>query len=124
VLGSASSQLQYGDNFNGLGSGKCGKGNPLVDDKSNPIEGRCGYGPRLPLIVVSPWAKQNFVDHSLTDQSSILRFIEDNWGTGQLGNGSTDQIAGSLDTLFDFSEHGSDFVRRQLFLDPDSGAAL
>ena len=30
--------------------------------------GRCGYGPRLPLLVVSPWARRNFVDHSVTDQ--------------------------------------------------------
>src|SRR5439155_24401224 len=42
-------------------------------------EDRCGYGPRLPLLVVSPYAKQNFVDHSVTDQSSILKFVEDNW---------------------------------------------
>src|SRR5207302_5776183 len=34
---------------------------------------RCGYGPRLPLIAVSPWAKSDFVDHTVSDQSSILR---------------------------------------------------
>ena len=58
---------------------------------------RCGYGPRLPLLVVSPFARQNYVDHSITDQSSILRFIEDNWGTGRLGNQSFDAKAGSLE---------------------------
>ena len=42
-------------------------------------QGRCGYGPRLPLLVVSPWARSNYVDHTLTDQSSIIRFVEDNW---------------------------------------------
>lgn len=42
-----------------------------------------GYGPRLPLLIISPFAKTNFVDHSITDQSSILRFIEDNWGLGR-----------------------------------------
>ena len=40
---------------------------------------RCGYGVRLPLLVISPYAKVNYVDHSITDQTSILRFIEDNW---------------------------------------------
>ena len=40
---------------------------------------RCGYGPRLPLLVISPYAKANFIDHKITDQTSILRFIEDNW---------------------------------------------
>ena len=44
------------------------------------IGGRCGYGPRLPFIVISPFAKKNFVDHTITDQSSIIPFIEDNWG--------------------------------------------
>ena len=37
---------------------------------------RCGYGPRLPLLGISPYAKVNFIDHQITDQTSILRFIE------------------------------------------------
>jgi phospholipase C len=65
------------------GPGVCGHGTPLAG-----IEGRCGYGPRQPFVVISPFAKTNFVDHTLTDQSSVLRFIEDNWGTGQIGGGS------------------------------------
>lgn len=64
---------------------------------------RCGYGPRLPLLVISPWARVNFVDHTLTDQSSILRFIEDNWHLGRIGGGSSDALAGSLLGMFDFS---------------------
>ena len=43
-------------------------------------QGRCGYGPRLPFMLVSPWAKTNFVDHTLTDQSSIIAFIEGGFG--------------------------------------------
>ena len=42
---------------------------------------RCGPGPRQPLVVISPYAKKNYVDHTQTDQASILRFIEDNWRT-------------------------------------------
>jgi phospholipase C len=34
---------------------------------------RCGYGPRLPLLVLSPYARSNTVDHAVTDQTSILR---------------------------------------------------
>ncbi|MEJ2059083.1 MAG: alkaline phosphatase family protein [Gammaproteobacteria bacterium] len=79
---------------------------------------RCGYGPRLPLLVISPWAKQNYVDHSVTDQSSILRFIEDNWGLGRIDQ-SFDQKAGSLMGMFDFAHrHGHD---RRLLLDPTTG---
>jgi phospholipase C len=97
------------------GPGVCGHGTPLAG-----IEGRCGYGPRLPLVLISPFARANFVDHTLTDQSSVLRFIEDNWGTGQIGGGSFDQIAGSLLNMFDFKHHGDDGDRR-LILDPTTG---
>jgi phospholipase C len=93
------------------GPGSCG-GTNLV------YQGRCGYGPRLPLLVVSPWAKANYVDHAVTDQSSILRFIEDNWNLGRIGNNSTDAIAGSLLPMFDFSGAGQG---RPLILDPDTG---
>jgi phospholipase C len=67
--------------------------------------GRCGYGPRLPLVVVSPWAKPNFVDSTVIDQTSILRFIEDTFlNHERIGQGSFDAIAGPMDNLFDFSK--------------------
>ncbi|HTQ16366.1 alkaline phosphatase family protein [Mycobacterium sp.] len=81
------------------GPGRCGDAGPA------PIvyQGRCGYGPRLPLLVISPYARANFVDHTLTDQSSILRFVEDNWSTGRIGDHSFDERAGVLTAMFDFS---------------------
>jgi phospholipase C len=79
--------------------------------------GRCGYGPRLPLLVISPWSRQNFVDHTLTDQSSILRFVEDNWHLPRI-TGSFDGMAGSLNKLFDFAEGENN---GKLFLDPVTG---
>jgi len=81
-------------------------------------QARCGFGPRLPLLVVSGFARRNFVDHSLTDQSSILRFAEDNWKVGRLGGGSTDAFTGTLTRLFDFD--GGPRAPR-LFLDPVTG---
>jgi phospholipase C len=67
--------------------------------------GRCACGPRLPLLVISPYARPNFVDHTLTDQTSVLRFIEDNGlGGRRLGAGSFDAIAGSLQNMFDFTQ--------------------
>jgi phospholipase C len=84
------------------------------------IQGRCGYGPRLPLLLISPWANANFVDHGVTDQSSPLRFIEDNWlQSRRLGGGSFDSIAGSVMNLFDFD--GNRGRSRKLFLDPSTG---
>ncbi len=66
--------------------------------------GRCGPGPRLPLLVLSPYARANFVDHHQTEQASILRFIEDNWKVGRIGDFSFDTRAGSLKHLFDFKQ--------------------
>jgi phospholipase C len=82
------------------------------------VPGRCGYGPRQPLLVISPYARQNYVDHQITDQSSVLRFVEDNWSLGRLGNGSTDEKAGTLDGLFDFSGKRK---ASKLILDPITG---
>jgi phospholipase C len=87
---------------------------------SGGYQDRCGYGPRLPLVVISPFAKSNFVDHSTTDQTSVLRFIEDNWGTGRVGNYSFDAKAGSLENLFDFA-HATGAGSRTLLLDPSTG---
>jgi phospholipase C len=95
------------------GAGSCGAGTPL-----GGVQGRCGYGPRLPLLAISPYSKVNFVDHTLADQTSILRFIEDNWGLGRLGGGSFDEIAGPLNNLFDF---GRGPRAGTLVVDPASG---
>jgi phospholipase C len=93
-------------------TGKCGNGTPL-----GGYQDRCGYGPRLPLLVLSPYARQNYVDHAITDQSSILRFIEDNWSLPRIGGGSFDAIAGSINGMFDF-QNPSDV---RLILDPSTG---
>lgn len=88
--------------------------------KAGDHSDKCGYGPRLPLLVISPYAKENFVDHSVTDQSSILKFIEDNWNLGQIPDPeSFDKKAGSLNNMFNFG-HGDRDVDK-LFLDPITG---
>jgi phospholipase C len=78
------------------GSGECGTGTPLAGE-----QGRCGLGPRQPLLVISPWAKSNFVDHTQTDLSSIVKFVEDNWALPRIA-GSFATNAGALDGMFDF----------------------
>jgi len=71
---------------------------------TGPVQGRCGYGPRLPLLVISPWAQKNYIDNTVTDQSSVLRFIEDTFlGSKRIGGGSFDAIAGSLNNMFNFT---------------------
>ena len=101
------------------GTGMCGTGTPLAGQ-----QGRCGLGPRLPLLVISPWAKTNFVDNTLTNQASITKFVEDNWGLPSI-TGSADASSGSLDNMFDFSQNGVGHgARGPLFLDPVTGEPL
>ena len=71
---------------------------------------RCGPGPRLPMLVISPYAKTNFVGHTVVTQPSILKFIEGNWFTGSIGDGSFDATAGNLNTLFDFTQSNNKTV--------------
>jgi phospholipase C len=90
---------------------------------------RCGYGTRLPLIVISPWANSNYVDHSVNDLTSILAFIENNWNLGYIdattpstpGAGSFDRVAGSLAGLFNFTGPPN-FMK--LILDPSTGLVV
>jgi phospholipase C len=92
---------------------------PGVDPTNAHALGRCGYGPRQPLIVISPWSKENFVDHTVTDQTSVLRFIEDNWLGGQrIGQGSFDSLASPINQMFDFSAPRNS---GRLFLNPSTG---
>jgi len=80
-------------------------------------QARCGVGPRQPFLVISPFAKHNFVDSTVTDQSSVVNFIEDNWlGSERIGGGAADAMAGSLDNLFNFGGQND-----RLFLDPSTG---
>ena len=97
------------------GTGLCGRsdGKRLADQS-----GRCGYGPRLPFLLISPWAKHGYVGHTLSDSSSILQFVEGNWGLPRIP-GSFDSIAGSLNSMFDFQQSTND--QSTLFLDPTTG---
>jgi phospholipase C len=105
-----------------VGPGSCGNGNSALPgiDASNPhAQGRCGFGPRLPMMVLSPWAKVNFVDHSLTNQASVITFIEDNWlGGKRLGRGSFDGISNSITGMFDFKSAPR---KHKLFLNEKTG---
>ncbi|MGH3829176.1 MAG: phospholipase C [Pseudonocardiaceae bacterium] len=92
----------------------------ICGSTATPLAGfadRCGHGPRLPLLVISPFARRNFVDHTVTDQTSIIRFVEDNWLSSQrIGGGSFDALAGPLTPMFDFHHDAG-----TLILDPTTG---
>lgn len=83
-----------------------------------------GDGPRIPFIVVSPYARRGYVDHVYSDHASVLKFIERNWGLAPLSPRSRDNLpdpvmgadpyrpmnapaVGDLDSLFDFGSRGA-----------------
>jgi phospholipase C len=82
------------------GPGLCG---PTTKTDATTAD-RCGVGPRTPLLVISPWAKQNYVDNTFTEQASIPKFIEDNWNLGGIGGESADASSGTLMNAFDFNQ--------------------
>ena len=110
---------------NGFQQGKPVPAPMLNGNFGQPAWGRCGYGTRMPLLLVSPFAKRNFVDHTLTDQTSVLRFIEDNWLQGQRiqPGGSFDTIAGTLNNMFDFDDRDEDHPRK-LVLNETTGVVI
>jgi phospholipase C len=103
------------------GTGNCGT--PGVTPEPNglkglPVAGRCGPGTRQPFIVISPFAKKNYVSHVQVTQASIPQFIEDNWLNGErLGGGSFDATTGSITDMFNFKKANA----VTLILDPQFG---
>jgi phospholipase C len=86
------------------GNSVCGTGTQPTGVAGAPVNGRCGPGTRIPFVVISPYAKANYVDHTFIDQASVVRFIEDNWlGSQRLGGGSFDATSGDMRALFNFS---------------------
>jgi phospholipase C len=99
------------------GTGVCGNGTPLKG-----VEDRCGYGERLPFLLISPFARTNYVGHSIADQTSILRFIELNWLNGEhISPASFDHYSGSLMDMFNFSGTPSD---SRVLLNPNTGEVV
>ncbi|SAK60150.1 phosphoesterase family protein [Caballeronia temeraria] len=106
------------------GQGQCtgtGATQPLGIN-GGAVNGRCGPGTRTPFIVVSPYAKVNFVDHTPITQASVVKFIEDNWlGSQRLGGGSFDASAGDIRGMLDLTGAGN---TPAVYLDPSLGTKL
>jgi phospholipase C len=86
--------------------------------------GRCGYSQRLPMLVISPYTRDNYVSNNLTNTTSVVKFIEQNWLHGQTIPGSFDATSGSLDArggLLDFNARPH---FEPLILNPTTGAVV
>ena len=86
--------------------------------------GRCGYSQRLPLVVISPYTKENTVSHNLTNTASVVKFIEDNWLDGERIAGSFDASSGSLDAKGGVLNFDTKPDYTPLILDPTTGAVV
>jgi phospholipase C len=74
----------------------------FYDHVPPPQVDRFGFGMRVPLLTISPYAKPGYIDSQLGEFSSVLRFIEDNWGLSQLTH--RDRDAFNLSYVFDFEQ--------------------
>jgi phospholipase C len=111
------------DQLNGTGRCTSSTATQGVGLTGSTVNGLCGPGTRVPLIVISPWARVNYVDHTSVSQASVVRFIEDNWlGSQRIGQGSKDATAGSIMSMFDFS--GNQGKAPTLYLDTTLGTKL
>jgi phospholipase C len=114
------------DSLNGAGvcisASSAANALPGVSASTLHAQGRCGYGTRLPLLVISPWAGKNALDSTITDQTSITRFIEDTFlASTRIGGGSFDSIAGPITNMFDFSNGAVIPNPNVVVLDPNTG---
>ena len=72
------------------------------DHVAPPVVDRWGPGSRVPAVVISPFARRRFVDHTYYDTTSILKFIETRWKLAPLG--PRDAAANDLTAAFDFTQ--------------------
>lgn len=64
-----------------------------------------GFGPRVPAIVISPYAKPDYVSHYTYEFSSVLKFIEERWSLGHMT--ARDHWADDLRDCFNFNQKPS-----------------
>jgi phospholipase C len=75
------------------------------DHVAPPVVDEWGPGERVPTLIISPWAKRGYVDHTTYDTTSILRLIEWRWNLPPLA--SRDAAANNLLNAFDFAAGGA-----------------
>jgi phospholipase C len=81
----------------------------LYDPVAPPFRDYDGLGFRVPLLVISPYAKKNYVSHVQYETASVLRFAEDLFGLGRLGAADSRATSPAAD-CFDFTRRARAFV--------------
>jgi phospholipase C len=111
-------------------SGQCGP-SPQTTPPLGGEQGRCGFGPRQPLLLISPLARHDYVDHNLSNLASIINLVEYNWRLPSI-SGSADQLQATVDrheqVPFDlagmFSRRDEGDGGGRLFIDPNTGQPI
>jgi phospholipase C len=80
-----------------------------ADHVALPFEDYDGLGFRVPLLVISPYAKQNYVSHVQYETASVLRFAEDLYGVAPLAAADKRATSPAAD-CFNFSQKPRSFV--------------
>jgi len=86
--------------------------------------GRCGYSQRLPMIVISPYTRVNYVSSNLTNTTSVVKFIEYNWLSGERIPGSFDATSGNLNSANGLLDFNVTPHLTPLILNPTTGAVV
>ncbi len=82
----------------------------LYDHVAPPYLDRDGLGFRVPLLVISPYAKHGVVSHKQFETASVLRFAEDLWGLNQMAAADRRATSPAKD-CFDFTQRPRPFVK-------------
>ena len=80
----------------------------FYDHVAPPQIDQFGYGFRIPCLVISPYSKPGFIDSTVNDHTSIMKFVEDNFALSPLS--TRDANANNLMEAFDFSKPARNFV--------------
>ena len=79
------------------------------DHVAPPFQDYDGNGFRVPLLVISPYAKKNYVSHQQFETASVLRFAEDLYGLPQMAAADARATSPAAD-CFDFTQQPRPFV--------------
>jgi phospholipase C len=81
----------------------------FYDHETPPQLDYQGLGFRVPMLLISPYARQGYISHTQYEPASILKFIENNWGLQRVG--TNDVRATDIGAMFDFTQKPRKFAK-------------
>jgi phospholipase C len=81
----------------------------FFDHEAPPQLDYQGLGFRVPMLLISPYARKGYISHTQYEPASVLKFIENNWGLARIG--ANDVRATDIGGMFDFTQKPRPFVK-------------